>query len=60
MSQSLSMLFKGLSDAEMAAFARYEQGRADELQKMAARAQREADAARKELKRRGACDANRT
>lgn len=53
MSMALSMLFKGLSDAELAAFARYEQGRADELQAKARKAQREAGAARKELKRRG-------
>ena len=53
MSQALTALFKTLSDAELSAFARYEQGRADELQRKAATSQREAAAARKEIKRRG-------
>ena len=52
MSQALSKLFDALDDAELAAFASYEQGRANELQGKASKAQREADAARKELKRR--------
>lgn len=52
MSRQLSALFRTLDGAELAAFARYEQGRADELQRKAAVAQREADAARKEIKRR--------
>lgn len=52
MSQYLAALFKALDNAELAAFAKYEQGRADELQRRASVAQREADAARKELKRR--------
>ena len=53
MSQQLARLFASLNDMELQAFARYEQGRADTLQEKAAKAQREADAARKELKRRG-------
>ena len=45
-------MLNGLDGPTLAAFARYEQGRADRLQAMAARAQREADAARKLIKRR--------
>lgn len=52
MSQALARLFSTLDDAELAAFERYEQGRANELQGKASQAQREADAARKEIKRR--------
>lgn len=52
MSQALAKLFSTLDDAELTAFERYEQGRANELQAKASQAQREADAARKELKRR--------
>lgn len=52
MSQHLAALFKTLDPDELAAFAKYEQSRADELQRKASVAQREADAARKELNRR--------
>lgn len=52
MSQQLATLFKSLDVSELSAFARYEQERADELQSKASVAQREADAARKEIKRR--------
>lgn len=52
MSQALARLFSTLDDAELAAFERYEQGRANDLQAKASQAQREADAARKEIKRR--------
>jgi hypothetical protein len=52
MSQSLAKLFATLDDAEMAGFAAMYQMIADRRQKEARQAQREADAARKELKRR--------
>ena len=51
--QALIRLLRGLSRDELAAFAVYEQGMARDHQKIAAKAQREADAAKKELKRRG-------
>lgn len=43
---------RGFDPAFLAQFARDRQAAADEYQRQAARAQREADAARKELKRR--------
>lgn len=49
----LSDLLMSLSDAELAAFVVYEQGRADAFRVKSATAQREADAAREEIKRRG-------
>lgn len=58
MSQALATLFRALDTDELAAFAKYEQSRAVELQRKAATAQREADAARKEIKRRGKHGAN--
>lgn len=45
-------LLQALTKAELAAFERFYQDRANRLQSEAAQAQREADAARKELKRR--------
>lgn len=45
-------LFAILDDEELAAFAKYEQGRANDLQSRGLLAQRDADAARKEIKRR--------
>ena len=50
--QALLTLLRGLSIPELEAFAVYEQGRARDHQRTAAKAQREADAARKELTRR--------
>lgn len=52
MSQELAKLFNALNDVQLRAFAGYEQDRANELQGKARKAQREADAARKELRRR--------
>ena len=49
---NVAQLLSRLTDEQLAAFARYEQGRADELQSKARRAQKEADMARKMLKRR--------
>lgn len=45
-------LLKGMATEHLVAFARDEQGRADYLQSLAARAQRGADRARKEIRRR--------
>lgn len=45
-------LLKGMATEHLVAFAKAEQGRADYLQSLAARAQRAADRARKEIKRR--------
>ena len=52
MSQSLAAMFKDMTPEQLAQHAAEEQRWADCLQRMAAQAQREADAARKELKRR--------
>ena len=45
-------LLKGMTTEHLVAFARDEQGRADCLQSLAASAQRGADRARKEIRRR--------
>lgn len=45
-------LLKGMATEYLAAYARDEQGRADYLQSLAAQAQRGADRARKEIRRR--------
>lgn len=45
-------LLKSMATEHLAAYARDEQGRADYLQSLAGRAQRAADRARKEIKRR--------
>ena len=45
-------LLKGMTTEHLVAFARDEQGRADFLQSLASKAQRAADRARKEIKRR--------
>lgn len=50
--QRLADMLRGLDDDTLRAFVRYEQGRANWLQSEAARAQREADMARKTLRRR--------
>ena len=45
-------LLKGMAVKHLQAYAKAEQGRADYLQSLAARAQRGADRARKEIRRR--------
>ena len=45
-------LIKKMGDEHLAEFAKAEQGRADFLQSLASKAQRAADRARKEIKRR--------
>ena len=45
-------LLKGMAVEHLKAYAKAEQGRADYLQSLAARAQRGADRARKEIRRR--------
>lgn len=57
MSFLLADFIRAMSDAELAAFVEYEQGRADAFRVKSATAQREADAAREEINRRG-MDAN--
>lgn len=52
MSQELARLFGYLSEVQLEGFERERQDMANEYQSRAAEAQREADAARKELKRR--------
>lgn len=52
MNAALANLFSALNAEELEGFVKYEQGRASNLMRMAAKAQREASAGRKELKRR--------
>lgn len=52
MSQERAKLFKSLSLPQLTAFAAFQQDSANELQRKARTAQKDADAARKEVKRR--------
>jgi len=59
-SQELSRLFNILNEAELEGFERDRQDMANQYQSKAAEAQREADAARKELRRRKRNEASPT